>query len=140
MTYKDTLAQAMQKLAEDPKAVFIGYGVRYGGMAAGTLKQIPECQLIETPVAENLMVAIGIGMALQGYKPVIFIERFDFILNALDAIVNHLDKIAVMSRGEFKPTLILRVVVGNRQSHSLPERRTLRIFRMPLRRWYHFRW
>ena len=105
----------MQKLAADPKVVFIGYGVRYGGLAAGTLKGIPEAQLIETPVAENLMVGIGIGMALQGYKPVVFIERCDFILNALDAIVNHLDKINVMSRGDFKPTMILRVVVGNRQ-------------------------
>ncbi|MCX6896573.1 MAG: hypothetical protein NTZ16_13970 [Verrucomicrobia bacterium] len=114
MTYKDSLTQAMHQLAEDPKVVFIGYGIRCGGQAAGTLKGIPEAQLIETPVAENLMVALGIGLALKGYKPVVFIERFDFILNALDAIVNHLDKINTMSRGEFKPTMILRVVTGNR--------------------------
>lgn len=115
MTYKDSLAQAMHKLAEDPKVVFIGYGIRCGGQAAGTLKGIPEVQLIETPVAENLMVGLGVGLALKGYKPVVFIERFDFILNALDAIVNHLDKINIMSRGEFKPTMILRVVAGNTQ-------------------------
>jgi pyruvate/2-oxoglutarate/acetoin dehydrogenase E1 component len=66
------------------------------------------------PVAENLMVGFAIGLALKGLKPVVFIERFDFILNALDAIVNHLDKIETISRGEFKPTMILRIVVGNK--------------------------
>ena len=60
------------------------------------------------------MVGLGIGLALKGYKPVVYIERFDFILNALDAIVNHLDKLATISQGQFKPTMILRVVVGNR--------------------------
>ena len=35
------------------------------------------------------------------------------MLNALDAIVNHLDKIGTMSQGQFRPAVILRVVVGN---------------------------
>ena len=38
----------------------------------------------------------------------------DFVLNALDAIVNHLDKIERMSHGQFAPAVILRVVVGNK--------------------------
>ena len=113
MSYKDELTAAMDALAGDPKACFIGYGVRYGGRAMGTLCNINEVQLIETPVAENLMVGLAIGLALKGRKPVVFIERFDFILNALDAIVNHLDKIAMLSQQEFSPNIILRVVIGN---------------------------
>lgn len=112
MTYKDALTVAMNDLAKDPDVVFIGYGVKYG-KAGGTLKYVPENQLIETPVAENLMVGLATGMALMGKKPVVFIERFDFIMNAMDAIVNHLDKIQKMSNGEFNPCIILRVVIGN---------------------------
>jgi pyruvate/2-oxoglutarate/acetoin dehydrogenase E1 component len=114
MTYKESLTQAMTDLAKDPLVRFIGYGVRVGGRAAGTLAGVAESQLIETPVAENLMVGMATGMALAGLRPVVFIERMDFILNAMDAIVNHLDKIEVLSQGQFRPSVILRVVVGNR--------------------------
>ena len=115
MTYKDALTAAMQDLAKDPAICFVGYGVRCGGRAAGTLKGIPDTQLIETPVAENLMVGMAIGLALSGRRPVVYIERFDFILNAMDAIVNHLDKIERLSQGQFQPSIILRVVVGNKK-------------------------
>ena len=113
-SYKEALTTAMLDLAQDPAVRFIGYGVKIGGRAHGTLKDVPDEQLVETPVAENLMVGLAIGMSLAGLRPVVFIERFDFILNALDAIVNHLDKIGTMSRGQFTPAVILRVVVGNK--------------------------
>ena len=115
LSYKDELRFAMEELALDPKVRFIGYGVRIGGRALGTLKNVPDWQLIEMPVAENILVGFAIGLSLKGFKPVVFIERFDFIWNASDAIVNHLDKIGSMSRYEFNPTVILRIVVGNRQ-------------------------
>lgn len=113
-SYKTELTAAMESLAGDPLVRFIGYGVKVGGRAMGTLVNCPDSCLVEMPVAENLMIGFAIGLALKGLKPVVFIERFDFILNALDAIVNHLDKIETISRGEFKPTMILRIVVGNR--------------------------
>lgn len=113
-SYKDELTAAMDLMAEDPLIRFIGYGVKIGGKAMGTLKNVPDSQLIEMPVAESLMVSFAIGLSLKGLKPVVFIERFDFILNAMDAIVNHLDKIKDISHGEFIPTMILRIVVGNR--------------------------
>lgn len=113
MTYRDSLTAAMDDLARDPRVCFVGYGVRHG-RANGTLRNIPDAQLIEMPVAENLMVGFATGLSLMGRRPVVFIERCDFILNALDAIVNHLDKLALLSGDQFRPAVILRVVVGNR--------------------------
>lgn len=113
-SYKDALTGAMDILAADPLIRFVGYGVTVG-KAMGTLKNVPDSQLIEMPVAENLMASFAIGLSLMGLKPVVFFERFDFVLNALDAIVNHLDKINDISYGEFTPTVVLRIVVGNRQ-------------------------
>ncbi len=112
-TYKEALIEANTSLGRDSSRRFLGYGLKKG-RALGTLKSVPEAQIIETPVAENLMVGLAIGLSLKGLKPVVFIERMDFILNALDAIVNHLDKIDAMSRGEFHPAVIVRAVVGNR--------------------------
>lgn len=113
MTYKDAIKGAMDELARDERVVFVGYNVACGSMGGGAFADVPAKQLIETPVAENLMAGMAIGMALDGLKPVLYFERFDFILNAMDAIVNHLDKIASISKGEFQPTVLFRVVVGN---------------------------
>jgi pyruvate/2-oxoglutarate/acetoin dehydrogenase E1 component len=113
MKYKDALTQAMNHLALDPKRIFLGYNVRYGSKANGTLAQVPESQLFETPVAENLMMGLAIGLALEGFKPVVWYERFDFVLNAADAIVNHLDKLKQLSRGQFAPVVIIRANVGS---------------------------
>jgi len=114
VTYREELTLAMDNLAGDKATRFIGYGVKIGGRALGTLKNVPDAQLVETPVAENLMVGLATGMSLAGLRPLVFIERMDFILNALDAIVNHLGAAQRISRGQFRPAAILRVVIGNR--------------------------
>lgn len=101
-------------LAQDPLTRFVGYGLKHG-RAGGSMVDVAEHQIAETPVAENLMSGIGIGLSLMKLKPLLFYERFDFILNALDAIVNHLDAAEIISKGEFHPTCILRIVVGNTQ-------------------------
>ena len=111
MTYKECIIQATDELAKNPKTIFLGYNVKKG-RANGTFKNVPEEQLFETPVAENLMIGLAIGLSLEGYIPVVYIERFDFILNALDAIVNHLMKIDSMSNGQFEPSIILKVAIG----------------------------
>lgn len=113
MTYKQRIAACMTQLAQDKRARFIGYGLK-NGKAGGTLVDVSPEQIIETPVAENLMAGIAIGQSLAGNLPVLYFERMDFLLNAADAIVNHLDAAAQISRGQFKPSVIIRCVVGNR--------------------------
>lgn len=114
MNYKESLTAAMTSLGADPLVRFYGYGMRKGG-AMGTLCGVKPEQIVEAPVAENLMVGLAIGAALTGLRPVVYFERADFLLCGADAIVNHLDKLAVMSRGEFKPGVIIRVTVGNQK-------------------------
>src|SRR5262249_39753359 len=104
-SYKQALTSAMEFLAADPKVIFIGYGISFG-RAMGTLKNVRTEQLVEMPVAENLMVDYAIGRSIKGYKPVVFFERCDFVLLAMAAI-NRLDTMAEISRGEFRPTAIL---------------------------------
>ena len=103
----------MCHLAVNRKFRFIGYNVRYGSKANGTLADVAETQLIETPVAENLIIGIAAGYALKNQPVLAYIERFDFVLNALDALVNHVSKIEIMSQGAFKPNILVRTLVGN---------------------------
>lgn len=102
----------METLARDEKVLFLGYNLTHGSCAYGTLKDVDKDKLIETPVAENLMAGLAMGLALEGFKPVVFFERHDFMLIALDSIVNHIDKIEKLSQGQYKAPLIIRAVVG----------------------------
>lgn len=115
LSYKDALKQSMMMLGKDPLTRIVGYGLTVGH-EKGSFADVPIEQIVETTVAENLLAGIGIGLSLTGLKPVLFFERFDFVLNALDAIVNHLDAVEIISKGEFRPTCILRIVVGNTQN------------------------
>lgn len=113
MNYRAALTAANLTLAADPARVFVGYGLTRG-RAAGTLRDVPADRIIETTVAENMMTGLAIGLALRGRKPVVYFERMDFLLNALDAIVNHLAALPKISGGVFTPAVIFRCVVGNR--------------------------
>jgi len=114
MTYKQAITLQMEKFSRDPKSRFVGYGLLEGRGGNGTMKNIPNSKVVECTVAENCMAGIAHGLALTGLLPLLFLERSDFLLNALDAIVNHLDKAREISRGEFNPCVIIRVTVGNR--------------------------
>ena len=115
MKYKNALIQSMEMLAKEKNIVFVGYNVNYGSRMYGTLSTVPKSKCLETPLAENLMAGMCICMALEGYKPVLIFERHDFILNSLDALVNHLDKIESMSEGQFTAPVIIRAVVGSKK-------------------------
>lgn len=108
ISYKDAVNQMMTEFGEDGM-VFIGYNVAKGD-AMGTLKNVPLDQKLETPVAENLMCGLAIGMSFEGFKPVLYFERHDFMLVAMDAIGNHIDKIERISHGEYKLPIIIRAV------------------------------
>ena len=110
--YKQAILESNTWLGGQERTIFVGYGLSKG-RALGTLAGVPDEKIIECLVAENLMVGLSIGMSLTGKIPIVFIERMDFILNALDAIVNHLSAAKKLSRGEFTPAMIIRVVVGN---------------------------
>ncbi len=113
MKYKDAVKQSMEELAKDENVLFLGYNITRGSKAYGTLSDISPEKCIETPVAENLMTGLAIGMAIKKLRPVLFFERHDFMLNALDSLVNHLDKLETMSDNQYKLPVIIRAIVGS---------------------------
>ena len=68
---------------------------------------------MEFPVAENLQIGVSIGLAMNGFVPVSVVPRWNFLLCATDQIVNHLDKLSIMSDGRCTPNVIIRTVVGS---------------------------
>lgn len=112
MTYKETLTKAMDILALDPLVRFVGYNTAKGPRMNGTLNNISYDQCIETPVAENLMCGIAMGLALEGYKPVLCFERMDFTLACADALINGISTLECYGA---KFPMIIRVCVGSKE-------------------------
>jgi pyruvate dehydrogenase E1 component beta subunit len=112
VTYKDKLTDFYTKLARDKRVIFIGYNTAYGSRMYGTLARVKKSQCIETPVAEDLMVGLSIGYALTGYRPVLCIERHDFLFHALDGLINHMDKMSTLGAG--KVHVLVRAIVGDK--------------------------
>ena len=113
MKYVDHLVKSMEWLSEDERVVFIGQSVSYSGNSIfNTLKTVPDSRKIETPVFEETQMGLSIGMAMEGFVPVTCYPRFDFLLCAVNQLVNHLDKMEEMTRGAFKPRVIVRTSIG----------------------------
>lgn len=115
MTYKDIICESMVVLSQHPKTCVIGYNTKFG-KAGGTLNGFPEDRLFEYPLAENLMAGAAVGMSLDGWLPILWIERMDFILPMMDSIYNHLARLNELSEGIHKPAAIIRVAVGNSEA------------------------
>ena len=115
MKYKDELVRSMEYLSKDKRTIFIGQSVSYTGNAIyNTLVDVPLHKKIEMPVFEDVQMGLSTGLALSGYVPVTCYPRFDFLLLALNQLVNHLDKFEEMSNGKMVPKVIIRTSIGSK--------------------------
>lgn len=114
MNYSEEITSAMTWLGEQQNTLFIGQTVKYPGTALfKTLNGIPESKRLELPVMEESQVGMSIGLSLNGFVPVSIFPRYNFLLLAVNQIVNHLDKYKEMSDGQYVPKVIIRTVQGS---------------------------
>lgn len=106
----------MELLSQDERVLFLGQTVNYPGTSVyGTLKNIAKSKKIELPIMEDAQMGMSIGLSLAGFIPVSIYPRIDFLILAMNQLVNHLDKIEEMSCGQFKPKVIIRTIIGSKK-------------------------
>jgi pyruvate/2-oxoglutarate/acetoin dehydrogenase E1 component len=114
MKYSDELSRAMDYLARDQRTIFLGQAVACPGTAmTNTLKNVPRDKLLELPVTEELQMGMSTGLALTGHVPITIYPRWNFLLLAVNQIVNHLDKLPIVSNGGYQPKVIIRTGIGS---------------------------
>ena len=89
----------------DPKGVFsttLGLQEKFG----------PE-RVFDTPTSENAMTGIGIGAAINGFRPVMVHQRVDFFLLAMDQLINNAAKWKCMFGGESSVPITIRLIIGH---------------------------
>lgn len=104
---------AMLMLAADPRTVFIGQSVSYDGAAIyHSLEGVPMEKRLEMPVIEDFQLGYCTGLSLTGKIPVCIYPRMDFMLLAMNQLVNHLDKLPLFG---WHPKVIIRCRVGQKK-------------------------
>jgi pyruvate/2-oxoglutarate/acetoin dehydrogenase E1 component len=118
-SYFNELRRSMAMLAGHPKSLFLGQSIVYESSSMfRTLETqegiplVPMSKRIELPVIEDFQMGVCIGLALQGYLPICIFPRIDFMLLAMDQLVNHLDKLPLYG---WKPKVIIRTTVGQKK-------------------------
>src|SRR3989338_2749632 len=81
-----------QMMASDESVFLIGQGVKspwyVGNTARGLLEKFGAERVIDTPVSENAITGAAIGAAIAGMRPIVVHPRVDFMMYALDPIIN----------------------------------------------------
>jgi pyruvate dehydrogenase E1 component beta subunit len=66
----------------------------------------------DTPLAESAIVGTGVGMAINGLKPVVEMQFMGFSYPAFNQIISHVSRMRNRSRGRFNLPMVIRAPYG----------------------------
>jgi 2-oxoisovalerate dehydrogenase E1 component beta subunit len=104
------------ELEHDPSVIVLGEDVgRSGGVFRATAdlaERFGTERVQDTPLAENMIAGMCVGLAAQGMKPVAEIQFMGFLYPALDQIVNHMSRLRHRTRGRLACPVVIRTPHG----------------------------
>jgi pyruvate dehydrogenase E1 component beta subunit len=106
---------AQQEMRRDPIVWVLGEDVARGGLWGqykGFLDEFGADRAVSTPISESTIMGAGLGAALVGTRPIIEMRIFDFVMCAMDELVNQIAKIRYMFGGQAKPAVVVRMPHG----------------------------
>jgi pyruvate dehydrogenase E1 component beta subunit len=105
-----------EELARDERVFVMGeeVGTFEGAykVTAGLLEDFGPDRIRDTPISEEGFVGAGVGAAMLGERPVIEIMTLNFLLVAMDQVVNHAAKVGAMFGGEARCPMVIRTPNG----------------------------
>jgi pyruvate dehydrogenase E1 component beta subunit len=117
VTYREALRRALdEELARDERVFLMGEEIgRFDGsykVTQGLWKKYGPKRVRETPIEEEGFVGAGVGAAMLGQRPVVEIMTINFILVAMDMVVNHAAKVRSMFGGKLGVPMVIRTPAG----------------------------
>ncbi|MBY0282015.1 MAG: alpha-ketoacid dehydrogenase subunit beta [Alphaproteobacteria bacterium] len=117
LTYAAALREAIvHEMKRDPSVFSMGQNVDDPKGMFGTTKDLHKIfgddRNIDTPLAEDGMTGVAIGAALAGMRPIHVHQRMDFMLLAMNQIINMAAKSHYMYGGAVSIPLVIRGIIG----------------------------
>lgn len=104
------------ELEHDPDVLIFGQDIGANGgvfrATQGLQKRFGLERVRDTPLAENMIAGIAVGMAASGLKPVAEIQFMDFICAAIDQILSHASRFRNRTRGRLTCPMVIRTPSG----------------------------
>ena len=117
ITYSEAILEGFKYLLDNDEDVFImGQGLWSPWYVGNTMRDLDKLygkkRVIDTPVSENAVTGAAIGASLCGSKPIVVHPRMDFMLYAMDPIINQAAKWSYMFGGQAHPQVTIRSIVN----------------------------
>ncbi len=119
---------ALQEMRRDPTVWVLGEDVARGGLFGqyrGFLDEFGADRIVSTPISESMIMGGGLGAALVGTRPIIEMRIFDFVMCAMDELVNQVAKVRYMFGGQAKPAVVVRMPHGIWRNSAAQHSQTL---------------
>ncbi len=117
ITIREAISQALwEEMERDERVIILGEEVGVWGGTYAVTKGFydhfgPE-RVLDTPIAESVIVGAANGAAMAGLRPVAELMTINFAFLAMDQIVNHSAKLRSMFGGQFTVPVVIRAVSG----------------------------
>ena len=116
LTMAEAAARVLaEEMRRDPTVWVLGEDVETGGVFGqykGLLGEFGAARVVNTPIAEATIMGAGLGAALVGTRPVIEMRIADFVMPAMDELVNQVAKARYMFGGQARASLVVRMPHG----------------------------
>lgn len=117
MTLVQAVTDALRtKLSEDETTLVLGEDVgKNGGVfraTDGLQEEFGEDRIIDTPLSEAGIVGTSIGLAINGFKPIVEIQFLGFIYPAYEQIMTHVSRIRMRTMGRYSVPMVIRAPYG----------------------------
>jgi len=117
LTYAEALREATaQLLKNDPRVFVFGQGLWSPWYVGSSMKDIDKefgrDRVLDSPVSENATTGAAIGAALAGMRPIVVHPRMDFMLLAVDPIVNQAANWSYMFAGKVPAPVVVRAIIN----------------------------
>jgi len=130
ISYGEALNEAMmQEMERDPNVFVYGLDIsdhkRIFGSTNGLVEKFGAERCFGTPLSEDAMTGFGLGAAINGLRPIHVHNRVDFMLLAMNQIVNMLSNYRYMIGGKLKVPMVIRAIVGRGWGQSSQHSKSL---------------
>lgn len=117
MTLVQAVTDALRtKLSEDETTLVLGEDVgKNGGVfraTDGLQEEFGEDRIVDTPLSEAGIVGTSIGLAINGFKPIVEIQFLGFIYPAYEQIMTHVSRIRMRTMGRYSVPMVIRAPYG----------------------------
>ena len=100
-----------QEMARDPRVLYFGQNIATTD-ADPFLAEFGPDRVRTTPISETAEIGMAVGAALAGYRPVVELYMAEFMLVAMDQVVNEAPRLRYMTGGQVTVPLVLKAGYG----------------------------